>query len=796
MNAIDATVELPGVPLRLQRMVVREGASLVRMVRARVLLEQDVPWDEHVGRRVVVTLSSHGVAVRSIRLLLVQASFAGVDRGLFEYDLDLSAPLWRLGLGVSTRKFCHASVRDIVSSVLAEASIDCRWAVTQALPVLPYTVQYRESSLSFVTRLLGSEGIYFICDDDGELELHDRSCAAAPIDGPWPLALVEGRGALADDTPALHAITAVAVAAPRKATVADRDWKRPGVTHRYTAAETDNSPLESYDYPGGFRSEGEGLRRARLRLELLRATAERFEGRSSVMAFAPGRCFALVTHADRLFDGEHFLYDVEHRVSYAAGDATYANRFRSVRASVPFRPPMAIVSVALPSVAGDPVDLGDAVVEVDPGFESETLETSSGGAAVAHDHAGAAVSASRPRIGGFHVATVVGPDGAEVHTDAQGRFKARLPWDRETGDLAEASRWIRMLQEISTSQFVPRVGWEVVIGYIDGDPDRPVGIGRLINGTMPPSHAQPARKTVTAIRTPSSPATGGYHEILFDDQAGAQRFEGRAELDLQNHVKHDRRERIGNDEVHRIGRLLTRDIGQDQTETIEGNRTVEIGGQERLIVERDRTRNVGGSEHVEIAEGADFHVNGDDVERVAKSRLTVAGSTGSGSIMRRLVAGFGRSVGGSQVSIAGSSFELRADHTMEETVGGNRTAITLLGSNAQTIDRDLDVAVGGSDIVSAKTVANDAPESAIGAAGDMVLHTPQKLVVKGRTVIISAGSRLVVEGPDSWLGLAPADMVLSGKLTVDTKGKGEMVMTGNPVNLGGLKKPWWAFWRE
>src|SRR5262249_41621282 len=137
----------------------------------------------------------------------------------------------------------------------------------------------------------------------------------------------------------------------------------------------------------------------------------------------------------------------------------------------------------------------------------------------------------RPSITGCHTAMVRGPAGEEIHTDEHGRFRAQFHWDREAKGTDADSRWIRYLQESQTGVTLARVGWEVTTAYIDGDPDRPIGLARDINGAMPPAYAPVANPNTMTVKTPSSPATGGFNEIKLDDSKGSMLFYMRAERD-------------------------------------------------------------------------------------------------------------------------------------------------------------------------------------------------------------------------------------------------------------------------
>ena len=230
----------------------------------------------------------------------------------------------------------------------------------------------------------------------------------------------------------------------------------------------------------------------------------------------------------------------------------------------------------------------------------------------------------QPTIGGCHTAIVRGPVGEEIHTDVYGRFKAQFHWDREAKGTDEDSRWVRPLRS-ATGMVLARVGWEMSVAYIDGDPDRPVGIARHINGVMPPTYGQPANKNTMTIRTPTSPFTGGYNEVKLDDTAGSMLFHVRAERDFIGIVKNDRTERIGVDETHVVN-LSVSPVDRDQTVRIDGSSITQAAKTYSLHVQHDRKKTVLGNETVHT--GADISVSteGDEDENVGLVRLTVCGS--------------------------------------------------------------------------------------------------------------------------------------------------------------------------
>ena len=532
-----------------------------------------------------------GADERRWSLKVGAAHYLGDAEGSYRYELELFDPAWRLTFRMDTRKFRNLSARDIVSQVLDELGVRYRWEITQTLPVRKYTAQYRETNLAFVERLLAYEGVYYGFDPDGVMVLGDESRAAPRVHGGELFELLEGASALEAGKVGIGELRIGLRTVPGRVTLADYNWKKPDLKLQESAVASRDSLLEIYHYPAGFRKPEQGARLARLRLEAERVRAQFAEGKSNVAAFAPGQGFAFGNVAGDAFAGEYLLVRVGHH---------YANEgFAAIR--------------------------GAAKAEADERREARTYENSFSAIPLKTPFRPAA-SVSRPTVGGTHTAMVRGPAGEEIHTDQYGRFRAQMHWDRGAKGSDEDSRWLRILQESSTSMALARTGWEMHVAYIDGDPDRPIGIGRAINAVMTPSYAQPSNKNLMTIKTPSSPASGGYSEIKMDDTAESQLMAFRAEKDLEALVKNEKTETIGNNETHTVGTDFGRKILGNQTVTIGAKLTANIGKQYKLQVQGSRKKTVGASEKVDVGKAMTCAVGKSDGETVGSLRLTVAGS--------------------------------------------------------------------------------------------------------------------------------------------------------------------------
>jgi len=205
---------------------------------------------------------------------------------------------------------------------------------------------------------------------------------------------------------------------------------------------------------------------------------------------------------------------------------------------------------------------------------------------------------ARPRIHSLHTAVVVGPPDEEIHTDEHGRIRVRMHWDRSTTADAEASCWLRVAQSWAGqgwgSMFIPRVGMEVLVAFLDGDPNRPICVGCVYNGAHRPPYDLPSARTKSTIRTQSTPGGDGHNELTFDDAAGAERVYIRAKRDLHAHALHDLNTKVDAAESRRVG----------------GHRHTEVGADDVLHVRKDEVRHVDGAQELQVGGSVAVQIGG------------------------------------------------------------------------------------------------------------------------------------------------------------------------------------------
>ncbi len=763
---------------------VSEGLSQVTHGVIEVASKTELPVAKLVGGEAQLVVVVDDIPVRKLTLTVGGGAFLRIDQGSLRYRIELFSPLWRLRHTRNLRKFRNMSSKDIVSQVLNESQIAHTWQIEREPPVRKYCVQYRESHFDFINRLLEFEGIYFQTQDDGSLHLRDVSMSAPFVAGEATFKLLDHGGALEGHI-GIHQLRRGARVRTGKVTVNDYNWKTPAVSLLSSASDGMDSELESYDYPVGFRKPADGTALAKRRLEAHRVGSRYVSATTNVPFMQPGKRFTYA--GEHGFSGELLITTVKHQVrdeafnvtdEGAPEQTTYRNVLEAIPSQVPFRPPM---------------------------------------------------STSEPTVAGVHSARVRGPVGEEIHTDKYGRFRAQFHWDRESKSTDDDSRWLRKLQESATGANLARVGWEVSVAYINGDPDRPIGLARNINGVMTPTYGQPARKERMTIKTPSYPANGGYNELYMEDIAGAMMFDIRAQRDLQNFVRNDRTERIGNNDTRLIDTNYNRTVQGNQTISVGSDRTSNVGGGRQGKVEGTRADTVAGNETIKVGSQGSVSVNGSDIESVGSLRFTLAGSiappdiagnakalgkstlkslasgklkslasgkgagaagsvqgaadaiTGglsaggvtallTGNIGRSAETYFSRTVGGAKIAIAGNSIGHDAGYALIETVGGAKLTIAK-GAIRQSVGGPCLFTVGGAVFrKSTGDMGVGSVKSRVMAGANISFKSDEKIEIHSKKIRLEALASLKIEGDGQSIELTPGAIAFNGPMVLQSDG--------------------------
>jgi type VI secretion system secreted protein VgrG len=634
-----------------------------------------------------------------------------------------------------SRIFQQKSIPEIVQQVLDEGQVQYTLEVQGSYVPRDYCVQYRESDFDFVSRLLEEVGIfYFFRHEQGghELVLGDSPNTHTPIPGD-PCITFRDPAGMAPDEDCIFEMTGKLEVVPGAVAMRDFDFVRPSLDMTVDSQSSDgDAALEVYDYPGKYEDPGPGRDIAKVRMEELRAPAQVAWGQGLSRRLSPGGKFELAEHAQADLNQEYVLLSVAHEgyqpeaLVFEQQNAGRTDRkpyrctFQCMPSSVPYRPPR---------------------------------------------------RTRRPVIPGPQTAIVVGPSGEEIFTDEHGRVKVQFHWDREAPGDDKSSCWIRVSQGWAGpawgSLYLPRIGQEVVVDFLEGDPDRPLITGRVYNGHNPPPADLPAKRTQSTLRSDSSPGGGGYNELRFEDAAGEEEIYLHAQKDMDIVIENDKTQSVGGNESLTVAKDRSREVGGNQSLSVQGNDETRVTGNQAVAVQQNRTtmvtgnhsETIGGTQSVEVGSAHSLTVALASAETIGLAKaLTVGGAYAVtvGAAMNVAVAGAKaeeiggaktEAVGGQKTEKIAGSRALNVAKDMTESVGESRTL---------EVGKDLVLTVGGmlqqitkkAHKVSAKEIALVAEDTftiEVGSAS-ITFKKSGDIVIKGGKIEVTASGEVVIKG--------------------------------------------------
>jgi type VI secretion system secreted protein VgrG len=488
------------------------------------------------------------------------------------YYANLVPRIWYLAHRHNCRIFQHQDVKQIIEQVLKDAGFtgeDYRFALQQSYPTREYCVQYRESELNFVSRLMEEEGISFFFEHEENnhvLVICDGASAFKPIPGKDAVIFHPSTGAVTTEEHIFQYRYAEDVR-PGAVTYRDYNFKKPDLNLQSAAGADVDTHLEVYDYPGHYDDPDLGKTRAQVRLEELQVMRKRGQGESDCVRFQPGFQFALEEHGRESFNQKYLLTNVQQTARQpqvlgetASGEgSSYGNIFACIPADVPYRPGRV---------------------------------------------------ARKPLIEGTQTAIVVGPEGEEIYTDEHGRVKVSFHWDRAGEANEKSSCWIRISNAWAGAgwgaMYIPRIGQEVIVDFLEGDPDRPIITGRVYHGTNRPPYPLPEEKTKSTLKSNSSKGGDGFNEIRLEDKKGEEQIFVHAEKDQDIRIKNDRFEWVGHNR-HLV-------VKQDKFEHVENNSHLQVDMDQLESIKNDHNLSVGGKQAISVGASHSFTVGGDVIE--------------------------------------------------------------------------------------------------------------------------------------------------------------------------------------
>lgn len=723
MPIVEITTEAPhvfkagGYPadkLRVLRFEGHEGLSQVfRFNLDLASSDQKIDFDQVVGQPALLTV--RGIkGTRSVHGIVSLFEQTGKEGKWSLYRAEIVPAIWKLGLRVDCRIFQDKTIPDIIKQVLLDAGLTAnqfRFALNVGrYKDRTYCVQYGESDLNFISRLMEECGIWYF------FEHSDTNHVLVMGDDPSAYATPSGSSSIA-----YHAAATAGVSTDEHISffsyhrqircgavkLRDFDFEKPRLNVTGDAQAKSDGKLEAYDYLGECRDNSERSHLAKVRLEEAQAIRQLGAGQSDCCRIIPGYRFTLDQCHRSDLNREYLVVRVTHKgnqqqvlgaetAGNVANEPPYENRFDCIPSDIPFRPP---------SIT------------------------------------------ARPKIQGPQTAIVVGPKGEEVYTDRYGRVKVQFHWDRVGGRDEKSSCWVRVAQVWAGASwgamFIPRIGQEVLVEFLQGDPHQPIVTGRVYNGDNMPPYALPSEKTKSTIKSNSSTGVGGSNEIRFEDGKGSEEIFIHAQKDKNLIVEHDQTIAVRNDRAESVTHDRTLQVGNNKAEAVGGNKTISIAG--------GHTEKIDGSMNIMVGSTLTETVLINYAETVGGAmELTVGGA-----LAITVGAAMAETVGGAKAESVGGAKSENIGLVSALNVGGNRNE-TIGKSQIVAVSKDLSETVGGQHkesvtkeyILNAQKiqlVAQDQIHIKTGNA-EITMQKNGNMTIKGKKLTIEGSGDVIIKG--------------------------------------------------
>ncbi|BDE75082.1 type VI secretion system Vgr family protein [Delftia lacustris] len=731
-----------------------------------------------LGKNATIEIETQGGGRRFIDGIVTRFGMQGQDHRHYAYKARLSPWLWLATRKSDFRIFQNLNVPDIIEQVLGVYGHPMQRKLTRAYRSWDYCVQYNESDCDFVSRLMEHEGIYYFFEHASgrhTLVLCDDIIAShGALPGGESIPFYPPEKAAAGDQENIHAWQLEQEIKPGRHYIDDYDFKKPRAELSHMRRDPPghaHDGHETYEWPGGYTEYGDGDAYIRVRLKQGLTGHSRVRGQSCHRALATGYTFSLY--------------------NYPRGDQNRQYLITGLSYHLKENPR---VSAVAPGAKGSAAEDGS--------FQRYELQAQPTSLAFTPPR-----TTPKPRTTGPQTAVVVGPAGEEIWTDEYGRIKVQFHWDRLGSKDQNSSCWIRVATNWAGPGFgaisIPRIGHEVVVDFLNGDPDYPIVTGCVYNAANMPPWALPANATQSGIKTRSSKdgnpgsgmknGQGDANAIRFEDKAGAEQLWLHAQKDQLTEVENDEDKWVGNDRRKTIDRDETSVIHRDRTETVDRNEKIDVHGwrtevvdlDETLTVHQNRTRTVDLDESIRICKNRTKTVDANGRDSIGrnwtlatgrmKSETVGIGYTQGTGLFKMVTVGcaYNLNVGAVLMSNVGV---LRSDSVgmdWSRTVGRNRRAQVgndeglIVGNNRSSTIQNNDSTEVGQD--QAVNVGNDhalrvGANSLVDAGGQLALAAGTTLTVDGQQVIVTGTRSIRLQSGASSIEISPAMVEIKSPL--------------------------------
>jgi len=687
--------------------------ELGRMFRFEIdLLSKDpnIKFEKILGQNVTIRLDLPNNKMRYFNGYISRFSQVGTSGIYHAYHATVHPWLWFLTRSADCRIFQNKTVPDIIKEVLKEQGFT---DIKDALGGVQYRsweycVQYRETDFDFVSRLMEQEGIYYFFTHEQNkhtmvLANTVSSHEAFPDYEQITYYPPENQQHREEDhifdwslsqevQPGIYALN-------------DYDFKQPKANLQVKSAisrKHDRATMEIFDYPGEYVTSAEGEAYVRSRVEELQAEFERAHGQANARGLAVGSTFKLQGYPRSDQNREYLVVSATHSLESDAYDSS-------------------------PSAGnGEEYSCTFSTMHIQEVFRPARLTP-------------------KPIVQGPQTAVVVGPSGEEIYTDKYGRVKVQFHWDRYGKRDENSSCWVRVSQLWAGTQWggihLPRIGQEVIIQFLEGDPDQPIITGRVYNNDNMPPYALPANATQSGIKSRSSKSgnASNFNEFRFEDKKGSEEVYLHGEKDWTIVIENDKNQSIGHDETMSVGNDRTKTVTHDQSETIGHNKTIQVGVNHTETIGSNMSLTVGSNQTETVG------INCAETIGVAKE-LTIGAA-----YQVTVGAAMNETIGAVKAEEIGAAKSVNVGLDSSENIGKNKS-----------IDAGKDVSVSSGK----KMTFTAGDDYSVSGAKKGVIDIKDQLTIKCGQASITMKKN--------------GDITIAGK-NINIKGSGNIVMKGKKI---------------
>jgi type VI secretion system secreted protein VgrG len=706
--------------------------------------DKDINLDDILGKNVTVKLGLPGDSSRFFNGYVTRFSQGGNYGRYTRYFAMVRPWLWFLTRTTDCRIFQEMTVPDIVKKVFGDhPTADFQFELTGSYRKWTYCVQYRETDFNFVSRLLEEEGIsYYIKHTDGHdtVVLTDSTSKHSPAPGYDKIPFIAPEALVRPELEHISSWDFTREIQPGVYVHDDYDLERPSVelkTRKTLARGYSPSDYEIYDYPGHYLQKGDGEQYAGVRIDEFGSQFEIAQAVTNSKGVAVGSLFTLDKYPRSDQNREYLVLSATYDLQFSGyesmgeeGGSSYRCSFVAMPTQQQFRPRRAT---------------------------------------------------AKPFVQGPQTAVVVGPAGDQIYTDKYGRVKVQFHWDRYGKKDQNSSCWIRVSHPWAGkgwgSVATPRIGQEVIVDFLEGDPDQPIITGRVYNAEQLPPFGFPAGAVLSGIKSDTHKGSG-YNELSMDDTAGKEKITIHGQFDMNSTIEHDQTLTVHNNRTDKVDVDDSETVGNNQKCSVGVNQDISVGSNQTVKVGASRTRNVGASESVTIASAQSISVGATKTETIAIAKALTIGAgyqvTVGGGMNETVGAAKAEEIGGAKiVAVGGLSAEVigamkvvKAGSSISESAGANigmKAGAKLTGTSGAAMGFN----AGANFSVDSKAKVT------INAADEIVLKCG------GASITLKSGGEITIKGTD--IQIKGSDVKVNASGGVGLKASGDIKIKGSQI---------------